>query len=150
MKIAIYYFSQHHGNTLKLLEAMTEGLDADLIPVTCRMAVRMDFYDAVGFASGIYYSKFHDTVLDFARNYLPLKKPVFWVYTYGAYRKGYDRSICEVLKEKQAVLCGGFGCPGFDTYGPLKWIGGIAKGRPNEKDCAAGKTFLQELCARLS
>ena len=53
MKTAICYYSRHHGNTLSVLDAMTEGSDVDLIDVTARMAVRLDQYDRIGFASGI-------------------------------------------------------------------------------------------------
>lgn len=59
MKTAICYYSRHHGNTLKVLEAMTEGTGIDLIDVTGRVAVHLEDYDCIGLASGIYYSKFH-------------------------------------------------------------------------------------------
>ena len=61
MKTAICYYSRHHGNTLKVLEAMAEAAEINLIDVTSRMAARLPQYDRIGFASGIYYSKFHDT-----------------------------------------------------------------------------------------
>ena len=38
MKTAICYYSRHHGNTLKVLEAMAEAAEIDLIDVTSRMA----------------------------------------------------------------------------------------------------------------
>ena len=69
MKTAICYYSRHHGNTLKGLEAMAEAAEINLIDVTSRMAARLPQYDRIGFASGIYYSKFHDTVC-------PLRRPV--------------------------------------------------------------------------
>jgi menaquinone-dependent protoporphyrinogen IX oxidase len=78
MKTAICYYSRHHGNTLKLLKAMA-GEETDLIDVTSRMAVNLEDYDAVGFASGIYYGRFHDTVVDFSREYLevPSESPEY-------------------------------------------------------------------------
>ena len=54
MKTAICYYSRHHGNTLKVLEAMAEAADIDLIDVTSRMAAHLPQYDRIGFASGIY------------------------------------------------------------------------------------------------
>lgn len=77
MKTAICYYSRHHGNTLKILEAMAEEGEVNLIDVTTRQAVRLEAYDCVGFASGIYFGKFHEGVLAFARQYLPQGKPVF-------------------------------------------------------------------------
>ena len=56
MKTAICYYSRHHGNTLKVLEAMAEASGAELIDVTSRIAARLPQYDRIGFASGIYYS----------------------------------------------------------------------------------------------
>ena len=41
MKTAICYYSRHHGNTLKVLEAMAEAAEIDLIGVTSRMAARL-------------------------------------------------------------------------------------------------------------
>ena len=40
MKTAICYYSRHHGNTLKVLEAMAEAAEINLIDVTSRMAAR--------------------------------------------------------------------------------------------------------------
>ena len=54
MKTAICYYSRHHGNTRKVLEAMVQADGADLIDVTTRQAVRLEAYDRLGFASGVY------------------------------------------------------------------------------------------------
>ena len=71
MKTAICYYSRHHGNTLKVLEAMTREGKIDLIDVTAGHTSHLERYDCIGFASGVYYGKFHDSVLSFARQYLP-------------------------------------------------------------------------------
>lgn len=146
MKTAICYYSRHHGNTRKVLEAMAQGNGVDLIDVTSRMAVHLEDYDCIGFASGIYYSKFQETVLDFARQYLPQGKDVFFVYTCGSMRKGYTRAIAEAVAEKGANILGEYGCRGFDTYGPFKLIGGIAKGHPNADELQKAREFYQSIC----
>ena len=145
MKTAICYYSRHHGNTLKVLEAMARGNDIDLIDVTSRVAVRLEDYDCIGFASGIYYSKFHQTVLDFARQYLPQGKDVFFVYTCGSMRKGYTSAIAEAVSAKGATILGEYGCRGFDTFGPFKLIGGIAKGHPDSGELEKARIFYQSL-----
>lgn len=71
MKTAVCYYSRHHGNTRKVLEAMAEEGDLDLIDVTARQSVRLEEYDCVGFASGVYFGKFQKSVLTFARQHLP-------------------------------------------------------------------------------
>ena len=96
MKTAICYYSRHHGNTRKVLAAMAQGSGVDLIDVTSRVAVHLEDYDCIGFASGIYYSKFQETVLDFARQYVPRGKDVFfclhlWLHAQGIYQR-YRRS----------------------------------------------------------
>ena len=86
MKTVICCYSRHHGNTRKVAEAMALEGGVDLIDVTTRQMVRLEEYDCVGFASGIYGFEFHRAVAAFARQYLPEGKPVFFVCTYGALR----------------------------------------------------------------
>ena len=146
MKTAICYYSRHHGNTLKVLEAMARGNNIDLIDVTARMAVHLEEYDCIGFASGIYYSKFQKSVLDFAGQYLPEGKDVFFVYTCGSMGKGYTKAIAEAAAAKKAHILGEYGCRGFDTFGPFKLVGGIAKGHPDADDLQKAKDFYQSIC----
>jgi hypothetical protein len=35
--------------------------------------------------------------------------------------------------------------PGWDTVGPLKWIGGIQKGRPNQRDLEQAAAFARSV-----
>ncbi len=55
MKTAVCYYSRHHGNTLKVLEAMAREGEIDLIDVTARQTVRLEDYDCIGFALGVYF-----------------------------------------------------------------------------------------------
>lgn len=146
MKTAICYYSRHHGNTLKVLEAMAQENDIDLIDVTSRAAVHLEQYDTVGFASGIYYSKFHDSVVSVVRQYLPEGKNVFFVYTCGAKRDGYTKAIAEAVTAKRASILGEYGCRGYDTFGPFKLVGGIAKGHPSADDLQKAKEFYRSIC----
>ena len=58
MKTAIVYYSKHHGNTKKLLDAIAAAAEVDLIDVTADKDADLLGYDRIGFASGIYYSSF--------------------------------------------------------------------------------------------
>ena len=98
MKTAICYYSRHHGNTLKVLEAIAAENEVDLIDVTARQMVRLDEYDCIGFASGIYGFEFHKGVVQFARQYLPAGKPVFFVYTYGGAKGTGAKAAAEIAK----------------------------------------------------
>lgn len=145
MKTAIIYYSKHHGNTKKLLDAIAVKHDVVLIDVNAKPTVNLNSYDRIGFASGIYYSKFHKTLLKFAEENLPDNKPVFFLYTYGAEKKGYTDAIAEIAKRKKAKILGSFGCFGFNTFGPFKLIGGIAKGHPDSSDIANAVAFYEGL-----
>ena len=147
MKTAICYYSRHHGNTLAVLGAMTEGCNVDLIDVTVRKAVRLDQYDRIGFATGIYYSKFHATVIDHAERYLPQGKEVFFVATHGSKScpDKYFSAISGVASAKGCTVLGRFACRGYDTFGPFKLIGGMAKGHPDAADLQNARAFIQAL-----
>lgn len=145
MKTAICYYSRHHGNTLKVLEAMAGEGDVELIDVTTRQAVRLEEYDCIGFASGIYGFEVQKTVAEFARQYLPQRKPVFFVYTYGGAKGNGAKALAEIAQDKKCTVLGEFGCKGYDTFGPFKLVGGIAKGHPNERDLESARKFYQKI-----
>lgn len=145
MKTAIIYYSQHHGNTKKLLDAIAKTNDVTLIDVTSNPQTDLSSYDRIGFASGIYYSKFHKSLLQFAKEHLPEGKETFFIYTYGAEKSGYTKAITEAVKTHHAKILGEFGCFGFNTFGPFKLIGGIAKGHPDQTDFNQVRAFYAGL-----
>ena len=149
MKTVICYYSRHHGNTLMVLEAIAQQGDVDLIDVNTRQSVRLEEYDCIGFASGIYGFEVHKAVVNFARQYLPQGKPVFFVYTYGGAKGSAAKSIMNIAAERGCPILGQFGCRGYDTFGPFKIIGGIAKGYPNARDLENAKNFYRELSEKL-
>lgn len=143
MKIAIIFASVHHGNTRKIVEKIARNNDVDLIDATQVKEKDLSEYDRIGFASGIYYGKFHQSVLNFASVNLPEYKEVFLICTYGG--SAAYQSIETIIKDKHCNVIGKFSCKGYDTFGPFKLVGGIAKGHPNEKDLAAAMEFYQSL-----
>ena len=145
MKTAIVYYSQHHGNTRKLLEAIAKENEVTLIDVTEKQEADLSGYDRIGFASGIYYSSFAKQVLQFASVNLPTQKKVFFIATCGSPRKNYFDSIRQIAKEKSCEEIGTYECLGFDTFGPFKLIGGIAKGHPDEDEIKAAVDFYKGL-----
>lgn len=145
MKTIIIYYSEHHGNTKKLLDAIATQGDVTLIKASDSKDTDLSSYDLIGFASGNYYSKFHDSVLQFAEKNLPQNKKVFLIYTYGVQKDKCTTSIKQILESKGAHLLGTYGCRGFDTFGPFKLIGGVAKGHPNDDDIAEAVKFFSEI-----
>ena len=55
----------------------------------------------------------------------------------------------EIAEEKNCPILGKFGCKGFDTFGPFKLVGGIAKGHPNTQDLERARSFYREIKERL-
>ena len=95
------------------------------------------------FASGIYFSKFHQSILGFAEKNLPDDKKVFLICTYGG--SANYKSIEQTLDKKRSKVIGKFGCKGYDTFGPFKLVGGIAKGHPDEEDIKNAVEFVKVL-----
>ena len=133
MKTAIIYYSKHHGNTKKVLDAFG-SIDESLvlIDVLEKQNIDLNQYDRIGIASGIYFNKFAKQVIEYIDKYLPNNKEVFYVYTCGSPFGGSLRSVRRITKRRHSKEIGKFHCRGFDTYVNRKH-GGIAKGRPNEK-----------------
>ncbi len=71
MRKAIVYASVHHRNTEKLVMGVTEECQVDLIDAVKQPDAVLSSYDMIGFASGIYFSKFHQSILRFAEKNLP-------------------------------------------------------------------------------
>ncbi|MDD5863666.1 MAG: flavodoxin family protein [Firmicutes bacterium] len=148
MKTAIVYYSRHHGNTKKLIDAIAARWEVTVIDASEVKTADLSQFDAVGLASGIYYSKFHETVLTFAEKNLPEGKNVFFLYTCGSKRKGYTQTIADCVNRHSATVLGEYGCPGFDTFGPFKLIGGIAKGHPDSHDLDGAVAFYEKAVLR--
>ena len=148
MKTAVCYYSRHHENTRKVLEAMAGEGNLDLIDVMARQVVRLEEYNCIGFASGIYGFDFQKAVVEFARQYLPQGKPVFFVYTYGGAKGSGAKSVAKIAREKNCPVLGEFSCKGYDTFGPFKLIGGIAKRHPDARDLENARKFYRKIQAQ--
>ena len=144
-KTAIVYYSKHHGNTKKLLDAIAAAEEVTLIDVTEQPDADLTSFDRIGFASGIYFSSVAKQLLSFASEHLPENKDVFYIYTHGAPVGGLLKSIHEIAEKKHCYELGAYHCLGFDTFGPFKLVGGIAKGHPTKEEIAGALVFYQQL-----
>lgn len=145
MKTAIVYYSRHHGNTKKLLDAIAAKNDVTLIDVTAQPDADLSSFERIGFASGIYYSAFAKQILNFAEKHLPEDKAVFYIYTHGAPSGSFLKGMREIAEKRHCRELGEYRCQGYDTFGPFKLVGGIAKGHPTPEEIEAAVTFYQNL-----
>lgn len=145
MKTAIVYYSKHHGNTKKLLDAIASKHEVTLIDVTSGDATDLNEFDRIGFASGIYYSNFAKQILSYAEQKLPENKDVFFIATCGSPRKGYFDGIKTITDKKRCKSLGEYTSLGFDTFGPFKLVGGIAKGHPDADEIENAVKFYEGL-----
>ena len=146
MKTAIVFYSKHHQNTQKLVNAIkAEYPDISLFDISADQTVKLEEYDRIGVASGIYYGKFAKPLLEYLQSHLPENKQVFAIYTCGQDRPSYTKAVKELIREKNGAYLGGYGCLGFDTFGPFKLIGGLKKGHPTAEEIQGAVKFYQAL-----
>lgn len=145
MNTAIVYYSKHHGNTKKLLDAIAARNAVTLIDVTAQPEADLDAYDRIGLASGIYYGGFAKQLLAFAERHLPQGRKVFYIYTHGAPGGSFLKGVRAVADAKRCEEIGEYRCQGFDTFGPFKLVGGIAKGHPTEEELRGAVRFYESL-----
>ncbi len=146
MNTAIVYYSKHHGNTKKLLDAIAAADGhVTLIDVTERPDADLSSFDRIGLASGAYYNNFAKQLLAFADAHLPENRDVFYLYTHGAPVGGFLKGIREIAEKKRCRELGAYHCLGFDTFGPFRLVGGIAKGHPTNEEIAGAVKFYQTL-----
>ena len=120
MRKVIVYASVHHGNTEKLVKSIAEECQVDLIDAVKQSDADLSSYDMIGFASGIYFSKFHQSILKFAEKNLPDDKKVFLICTYGG--SANYKSIEQILDKKHASVDGKFGCKDTIHLGRSNWL----------------------------
>ncbi len=145
-KTAIFYHSSHHDNTKKLVSGI-EGVEA--FPVNQAGEAALSQYRLIGLASGVYMGKPHASLLELAGKIAQDSRgnppEIFAVCTSGSGGKGYARRFQAQLEELGLPVVGAFSCRGFDTFGPWKLVGGIAKRHPDQRDLEAFRAFLERL-----
>ncbi len=157
-KTLIICVSIHHGNTEKIAKSMAEVLNVELIKSGKVNINELSKYDLIGFGSGIFFGQHHKSLLKLVDKLPDLKgKKAFIFSTSGVSNAGnfihnirhrishFHVPLRKKLIKKGLNIVGEFTCKGFDTGGPFKFIGGISKGRPNEKDLQKAKDFVRGL-----
>ena len=148
-KTLIIYYSEHHGNTEKIATAMAEEAHADLYesmqtsPELLNNIIQD--YNIIGFGSGIYNGKHHDSVLNIVSKLPGIKdKKVFIFSTSGvdALSRGYHNELKSAIEKSEAKIAGEFNCLGYDT---ALISSGINHGKPDEKDINNAGNFIKSI-----
>jgi flavodoxin len=150
MKTLIIYISIHHGNTEKVAKVMADILDANLLQVKQADADMLEKYDLIGFGSGIYFSKHHESLLNFVDKMSVLTNKKAFIFSTSGLRKipfvhDFDKPLRKKLQRKGLDIIGEFSCRGLDTYRATKLVGGVNKGRPNADDLRQAEDFASGL-----
>jgi len=146
IKTLIICVSIHHGNTQEIAKAMTDVLNADILePVNVDISNLVE-YDLIGFGSGIYGWKHHNSLLNLIDKLPHTNKKTFIFSTRGNLirivpLKKYHNELRSRLLKKGFEIIGEYSCLGFDTSGPLGFVGGKNKGHPDEKDLDDARKF---------
>lgn len=146
MKTAIVYYSKHHGNTKKIVDAIAAAHEVTLIDCLGSQTNLSEF-DRIGFASGVYAEHVAKQIQSYAGAHLPEGREVFLIVTAAIPIDRYFTDLQKIAEEKHCKVTGKFKCKGFNTFGPFKLIGGTAKGHPTEAELADAVRFYEELGA---
>lgn len=144
MKSAIITASVHHGNTRKIVDAIANEFEVDVIDAMQVKEKDLSGYDLIGFASGVYGFNLHQSIINFASDNLPAYKRIFLLTT-SAMNKDFSQSFMQAIENKHAEVVGKFSCHGYNTFGPFKLVGGTSKGHPDETDIANAIEFYKGL-----
>ncbi|MGQ9546042.1 MAG: flavodoxin family protein [Dehalococcoidia bacterium] len=144
------YVSVHHGNTEKVARVISDVLGADLLPVKEAEAGMLEWYDLIGFGSGIYVGRHHESLLSFVEMLPTLRNKKAFIFSTSGLRKipfihNFDKPLRERLQRKGFTIIGEFSCRGYDTSRAAMIIGGVNRDRPNTRDLQKAKDFARGL-----
>jgi flavodoxin len=149
MKSLIVCVSISRGNTRRVADRMAEVLQAEVAEPEAVNPEALHEYDLVGLGSGIYWMTAHRRLWTFVRA-LPQVRGV-QAFTFFTSRApeipllGYSKPLRSTLERKGFDVLGSFSCRGLDTAGPLRIIGGLNVGRPNNHDLDRAAAFAARL-----
>lgn len=146
MKILAVVESPHQGNTLKIAWAMAEIAPITITDIENLPEYNLHDYDIVGFGSGIYFGRHDKKLMELVGKFCDKKAYSFVFSTSGSgsFEKN-NKPLVDLLKSKNKVVLGSFGCKAFDKFGPFKLVGGINKGHPDVKDLENAQNFIKEI-----
>lgn len=149
MRPLIVCVSVSHGNTRKVADAMAEVLGAEVVEPEQVDERLLSDVDLVGVGSGIFAMSFHPRLMRFVDRLPSMEgRRAFVFWTHGGPGLPIwpaSRFLVRRLRGKGLDVVGAFSCLGFDTWLPLRLVGGINKGHPDGRDLEAARSFARGL-----
>jgi flavodoxin len=148
METLIILYSYHHKNTEKIAKVIAEILKAKIITPQQLEPENLQDYSLVGFGSGIYGAKHHESILNFANRLPYVNNQKVFIFSTSSNLEPISKShsnLREILLSKGYLIIDEFTCAGFNTNSFIRFFGGINKGRPNAKDLENVAIFANTL-----
>jgi flavodoxin len=150
MKSLLVLFSYHHKNTEKIANVFAKVLDAQIKTPQQIDPEELQEYNLIGFGSGIYGAKHHESLLDLADRLPQVTNKKAFIFSTSALTDKAkvlkDHSFLkEKLQSKGYIIVDNFQCKGFNTNSFVKFFGGMNKGRPNAEDLENAEEFAMNL-----
>lgn len=151
MRIAIIHVSVHHHNTAKVAAVMADSIGAELLTVSEAIQRPNDNWDLLGLGSGIFFGSHHRSLLRWAQKWPHPPAASFLFSTAGLPSLGWlwHRSMRSIIRRQEIPILDEACFPGWDTVGPLQWIGGIQRGRPNQYDLDRAVEFAKKVVLKM-
>lgn len=150
MKSLVIVYSYHHHNTEKIAKVFAKILDVQIKKPQQINPEELQKYDLIGFGSGIYGAKHHESLLDLADNLPQVTNKKAFIFStsaiMGKNKVADDHSkLREKLQSKGYIIVDEFACKGFNTNSFMKYLGGMNRGRPNAEDLKNAEEFAENL-----
>lgn len=152
MKVILVCKSVSHGNTQRVAETMSGVLGGRVVAPADLDPAELADCDLVGFGSGIYTMDFHPELRRFIASLPTGHQGKAFVFRTSGFPeppfRRYVTALTRNIEKKGFDVVDAFDCRGFDTWLPLRLVGGIRKGHPDATDITAARTFAENLRAR--
>lgn len=141
--------SKSHGNTAKIADAIAKVLDAQVVKPSDIDPQHIADYDLVGFGSGIYAASYDHELRRFVASLPPVRDKLAFVFATAGFGRVVELPIriplAKLIESAGYRMLGAFCSPGYDTWLPLRLIGGLNKGRPNDDDLERAREFARRM-----
>ena len=146
--------SVHHGNTARIADVMAAGLGGRWAAPEDVPYDRLEAALVVGFGSGVFYGRMHDSLFVWLRGLPDHPEPTMPAFLFSTAGLPWlswlwHRSLRRLAVQKGFLLLGEFSCAGRDTWWPLWLVGGLNRRHPDGRDLARAGWFAAGIARQL-